>query len=86
MNQDRIAHAGERHIITRIERPCPDSYAVIHYGPFAFPCSQAWFEAEKPAVGKVIVLRDNHWHVEELLQEGGEVIMWMGVGRGFSRG
>lgn len=63
---DGIANVGDRHVITRIEKPDPDSYAVIHYGRgWAFPCGKSWFDQERPEVGAYVVLgSDHHWHVE----------------------
>jgi len=57
---------GDKYQITRVERPDPDHYAVIHYGRgWAFGCSKAWFDAERPSVGAYVVMgADNHWHVE----------------------
>lgn len=40
--------------ITEIVSPDYDSYAVIHMGRWAFGCSRAWFEAQRPLVGGYI--------------------------------
>jgi len=62
----RTLRPGDRYRITRIVQPDYDSYAVVHYeGGYAFGCGKAWFDAERPEVGRYIVFgADGHWHVE----------------------
>lgn len=54
--RDERAHVhkpGELLRITEIVSD-PDSYKVIHMGRWAFGCSKAWFDEQRPVVGGYI--------------------------------
>jgi hypothetical protein len=54
MHGAREHRPGDLWQVTKITKPDPDSYAVIHMGRYAYAVGRAWFEQNKPEVGGYI--------------------------------